>query len=201
MFISELTNRELTDKIIDSVLFEGLDDTEEAADCIIVLGSTKASQYKVPVAVSAYKEKRAPKLLLSGGKIKDFNEGRMSEANHMCRTAIMLGVKEEDIVLETLSQNTIENILGALFELQRVFCINHVRRVLLVTTSYHMRRSLSIARYLFPRHIEVLPCPADDTHTRRDNWAYNAEGRKRATDEVRKIIDCVGNGLFPDFEV
>ena len=191
MFISELSNRELTDKIIDSVLFEGLEDTEEAADCIIVLGSTKASQYKVPIAVSAYKENRAPKLLLSGGKIKDFNEGRMSEADHMCRTAIMLGVKEEDIVLETLSQNTIENILGSLFELQRVFCINHVRRVLLVTTSYHMRR----------RHIEVLPCPADDTHTRRDNWAYNAEGRKRATDEVRKIIDCVGNGLFPDFEV
>ena len=69
MFISELKNRELTDKIIDSVLFEGLEDTEEAADCIIVLGSTKASQYKVPIAVSAYKEKRAPKLLLSGGKV------------------------------------------------------------------------------------------------------------------------------------
>ncbi len=60
MFISELKNRELTDKIIDSVLFEGLEDTEEAADCIIVLGSTKASQYKVPIAVSGYKVNRAP---------------------------------------------------------------------------------------------------------------------------------------------
>ena len=88
MFISELKNRELTDKIIDSVLFEGLEGTEEAADCIIVLGSTKASKYKVPIAVSAYKENRVPKLLLSGGKIKDFNEGRMSEADHMCRTAM-----------------------------------------------------------------------------------------------------------------
>lgn len=201
MFISELTNKELTEKMIDSVLFEGLEDTGETADCIIVLGSTKASQYKMPIAVSAYKENRAPKLLLSGGKEKDFNEGRMREADHMCRTAIMLGVKQEDIILETLSQNTIENILGSLFELQREFCINHVRRVLLVTTSYHMRRSLAIARYLFPRHIDVLPCPADDTHTRRDNWANNAEGRKRAADEVRKIIDCVGNRLFPDFEV
>ena len=201
MFISELTNKELTDKIIDSVLFEGLEDTGADADCIIVLGSTKASQYKVPIAVSAYKEKRAPKLLLSGGKVKDFNEGRMREADHMHRTAIMPGVRQEDIILETRSQNTIENMLGSLFELQRAFCINNVKRVLLVTTSYHMRRSLSIARYLFPRHIELLPCPADDTHTRRDNWAYNAEGRKRATDEVRKIIDCVGNRLFPDFEV
>lgn len=201
MFISELGNKELTDKMIDSVLFEGLEDMGETADCIIVLGSTKASQYKIPVAASAYKGKRAPKLLLSGGKVKDFSEGRMCEADHMRRMAVMLGVKQEDIVLETRSQNTVENILGSLFELQRAFCINHVRRVLLVTTSYHMRRSFAIARYLFPRSIEVLPCPANDTHTRRDNWAYNAEGRKRAVDEVHKIIACVNNGLFLDFEV
>ena len=37
MLISELTNKELTDRIIDSVLFEGLEDGGEAADCIIVV--------------------------------------------------------------------------------------------------------------------------------------------------------------------
>ena len=201
MLLSELANRELTDRMIDGILFEGLEDTGKAADCMIVLGSTKASQYRIPVAVSAYRENRAPKLLLSGGKGKEFREGRMSEADHMCRTAVALGVKREDIVLETRSRNTVENILGSLFELQRAFCINRVRSVLLTTTSYHMRRSLAIARYLFPEHIEVLPCPAEDARTRRDNWACHEEGRKRAADEARKIIACVKNGLFPDFEV
>ena len=39
MFISELTNKELTDKIIDSVLFEGLEDTERS---LIVLSCSGA---------------------------------------------------------------------------------------------------------------------------------------------------------------
>ena len=201
MLISELTHLTLTDEMIDSVLFEGLEDKGGTGDCIIVLGSTKASEYRIPVAASAYREKRAPMLLLSGGRIKDFGEDHMCESEHMRRAAILLGVRQEDIVLENLSQNTVENILGSLFVLQRVFCINNVKRVLLITTSYHMRRSIATARYLFPSHIGILPCPADDTHTRRDNWSQSAEGRKRATDEVLKIIACVKNGLFPDFEI
>lgn len=86
-------------------------------------------------------------------------------------------------------------------ELQRAFQINRVKRVLLVTTTFHTRRSACIARYMFPMHIEVMPCPADDTNTRRDNWMKSEVGIKRAFDEVGKIIDCVGNGLVPDFEV
>ena len=85
--------------------------------------------------------------------------------------------------------------------LQREFWLNKVSKVLLVTTTYHMRRSLAIARYLFPDHIRVIPCPADDNSTRRENWMQSDDGRKRATSEVVKIINCVNNGLFPDFEL
>ena len=92
-------------------------------------------------------------------------------------------------------------MLGSLMELQRSFWINRVKRVLLVTTNYHMRRSLALARYLFPEHIEVLPCPTDDNNTRRENWMESADGRKRVVDEVMNIVSCVENGLFPDFEI
>ena len=85
--------------------------------------------------------------------------------------------------------------------MQRSFMLNNVGRVLLVTTSYHMRRSLALARYLFPKHIEIVPCPADDTNTRRENWMKSEEGRKRAVNEVINIINCVENRLFPDFEI
>ena len=108
---------------------------------------------------------------------------------------------EGDVIMETSSQNTIENILFALIELQRAFCLNNIRRVLLVTTAYHMRRSLSLARYLFPQHIAVLPCPANDTHTRRDTWTNSPIGIARAKKEAMKIVDCVRNGAIPDFEI
>ncbi|SHI27855.1 DUF218 domain-containing protein [Butyrivibrio fibrisolvens DSM 3071] len=198
MHISELTFDNLTDEIIDRVLFEGIEDTGENADCIIVLGSIKASLYRVPIAVKAYNDMRASKILLSGGIVNGADKGH---ADDMRDKAIALGVKAEDIIIENKSQNTVENMLCSMLELQRAFWLNRIEKVLLVTTTYHMRRSLAIAKYLFPDHIRVIPCPADDNNTRRGNWMESEEGRKRATSEVIKIINCVNNGLFPDFEI
>lgn len=188
-------------EIVDKILFEGMEDCNGNVDCIIVLVSIKASQYRIPIAAEAYHKKRAPKLLLCGGKVREFPEGTMTESEHMYRRAIELDVKSEDIIVENRSQSTVENMLGALMELQRAFWLNRVKKVLLVTTTYHMRRSLSIARYLFPAHIEVLPCPADDNNTRRNNWMDSSAGRERALTEVENIITCVENGVFPDFEI
>ncbi len=198
MLISELATENLTDEIIDRVLFNGIEDSGETVDCIVVLGSAKACIYRVPVAAKAYHDNRASKLLLSGGIVKDCDKGH---AEDMRDKAIELGVKPEDIIIENLSQNTVENMLCSLLALQRAFWLNNVKKVLLVTTTYHMRRSLALARYLFPDHIQVIPCPADDNNTRRENWMLSEGGRNRAESEVVKIINCVNNGLFPDFEV
>ena len=201
MLVSRITEENLTIEVIDRLLFQGLEDTGENTDCIIVLGSIKAAKYRVPVAVDAYNAGRTSKIMLCGGKIRDFPDGHYSEAEHMRQAALALGVAEEDIVLENSSQNTVENILFALVELQRTFWLNKVRRVLLVTTAYHMRRSLAIARYLLPKHITVIPCPANDNNTRRDNWMNTPVGTKRAKNEAMKIIEYVINGVIPDFEI
>lgn len=64
MLVSKITGENLTTEVIDRLLFHGLEDTGDNADCIIVLGSLKASKYRVPVAVDAYKDRRASKLIL-----------------------------------------------------------------------------------------------------------------------------------------
>ena len=201
MLVSRITEADLTIEVIDKLLFQGLEDTGENVDCIIVLGSIKAAKYRVPVAAQAYKAGRASKLMLCGGKLRDFPDGKYSESEHMCQATLELGVAEEDIVLENSSQNTVENILFALVELQRSFCLNKVHSVLLVTTAYHMRRSLAIARYLLPKHITVIPCPANDNNTRRDNWMNTQVGTDRAKKEAMKIAESVLNGIIPDFEI
>ena len=201
MLVSRITEEDLTIEVIDRLLFQGLEDTGENADCIIVLGSIKAAKYRVPVAVQAYKAGRARKIMLCGGKVREFPDGNYSEAKHMRQAALALGVAEEDIIMENQSQNTVENILFALIELQRSFYLNHVHGVLLVTTAYHMRRSLAIARYLLPKHITVFPCPANDNNTRRDNWMNTQVGTDRAKKEVMKIVESVLNGIIPDFEI
>ena len=199
--VSELTEDDLTIEMVDRLLFQGMEDTGEQADCILVLGSNKAAKYRVPVAVAAYRAGRAGKIMLCGGTVREFSSGACSEAEHMRGAALALGADEEDMILETSSRNTVENILFALVELQRVFYLNRIQRVLLVTTAYHMRRSLAVARYLFPAHITVIPCPAEDNHTRRDNWMNTPEGLARAKGEAMNLVRYVVNGVIPDFEI
>ena len=140
-------------------------------------------------------------MMLCGGKVRAFPDGNYSEAEHMRQAALASGVADEDIILENSSQDTVENILFALIELQRSFYLNNVHSVLLVTTAYHMRRSLAIARYLLPKHITVIPCPANDNNTRRDNWMNTQVGTDRAKKEAMKIVGAVINGIIPDFEI
>lgn len=201
MLVSNLKDEDLTTELIERLLFNGITDTGEDADCILVLGSKKAAQYRVPVAVSAYKAGRSKKIMLCGGKARDFPTGKSTEAENMYQAALDLGVPKENIIVENSSQNTVENILFAMIELQRNFWLNNVQTVLLVTTAYHMRRSLAIARYLLPAHIAIIPCPANDTHTRQDNWTTTPIGIERAKKEALNVINFIRNGVIPDFEI
>lgn len=201
MLVSRITEEDLTIELVDRLLFQGLEDTGEAADCILVLGSSKAAKYRVPVAVDAYRAGRAGKIMLCGGAVREFPDGTCSEAEQMRKAALELGVAEKDIILENASQNTVENMRFALVELQRAFLLDQVRSALLVTTAYHMRRSLTIARHLFPEHIAVIPCPANDTNTRRENWMNTPAGIERAKGEAMNLVRYVRNGVIPDFEI
>lgn len=201
MLVSQIKENDLTVELIDRLLFEGLEDTGESADCIIVLGSEKAVKYRAPVAIGAYKAGRAGKIMVCGGVMREVSDGKRSEAEEMYKAVREAGIPEKDIILEDSSQNTIENFLFALIELQRAFWLNRVKSVLLVTTAYHMRRSLSIARYLFPAHIRIIPCPANDINTRRENWMNTDAGTERAKREAINIVNCVNNEVFPDFDI
>lgn len=114
--VSQIDKNNITSDIVDKLLFTNIEDDGEPVDCIIVLGSIKASKYRVPVAVHEYQKGRANKLLLCGGSVRDFAEGSMQEAEHMYHAAIAMGACEEDIILEKRSTNTVENVLGALMD-------------------------------------------------------------------------------------
>ena len=201
MLVSKIKEEDLTQEVVDNLLFQGLEDTGEKADSIIVLGSMKAAQYRVPIAAEIYKINRSKNMMLCGGKVRDFPDGQYSEAEHMYYAALRLGVKEEDIILENRSHNTVENIQFAILELQKKFGLENIQKVILVTTTYHMRRSLAIAQQQFPEHISIVPCPANDTNTRRDNWMHTHIGINRAKSEAMKIINYVHMGIISDFEI
>ncbi|MCJ8005924.1 YdcF family protein [Lederbergia wuyishanensis] len=196
MKISELQFEDLTDELMTKLLYSDINDDHEKGDCIMVFGSSKAVQYRLPRAIQLYQEGRANKLLFSGGVAWNGND--LPEAIVLKNKAMELGIPEEDILIETISTNTKENILASLLVLDRYCDLHKIKRILIVTASYHMKRTYLTLKTYMPSWIEFSLCPAEDQSTKQDNWFLNVHGRKRVTEESRKIISYIREGAIVD---
>ncbi|WP_064094223.1 YdcF family protein [Rossellomorea aquimaris] len=196
MYISKLDVENLSNDQMTKLLFSGVEDDNENGDCIFVVGSSKAIQYRLPKAVELYKEGRAGKILFSGGV--RWRDKELPEALELKKEAIALGVPEKDILTEAISLQTLENVLASLLVLDREFHLHNIKRILVVTTSYHMRRVHLTLRTYMPDWIHFTLCPAEDQNTREDNWFLTEIGRKRVKDECAKVIKYVQEGALLD---
>ncbi|WP_406687709.1 YdcF family protein [Rossellomorea vietnamensis] len=199
MYISKLNHERLTDDQMSQLLFSSIHDDQMKGDCIFVAGSSKAVKYRLPKAVELYKQGRAGKILFSGGVKWQGNE--YTEAEELKRGAISLGVPEKDILIETVSLHTLENVLACLLVLNREFHLHNTRRLLVVTTSYHMRRLHLTLKTYMPEWISFTLCPVDDDNTNEDNWFLSETGVKRIQGETGKLIRYVKQGALKDEDV
>ena len=75
-------------------------------------------------------------------------------------------------------------------------------KIAIVTSSFHMRRSIMIAERVFRDDgVNIVALPGEDNSTRRTTWFTNEKGRVRAIGEVEKIIDYVKQSKIDDFEI
>lgn len=199
MFISELDVEKLTDHQMSNLLFSDIEDDNEKGDCIFVVGSSKAIQYRLPKAIELYHQGRSDNILFSGG-VK-WTRSNFPEAIALKNEAIALSIPEKDILIEDESLHTLENVLYSLIVLNRKFHLYNIKRLLVVTTSYHMRRLHLTLKTYMPHWIKFSLCPAEDNNTRKDNWLLSELGRKRVKDECAKIIQYVKQGALYDQEV
>lgn len=114
------------------------------ADCILVLGArvdgdipSQILKKRLVCGVNLYRQGDAPKLLLTG----DGGENRYDEVSVMLQYASRSGVSGQDILLDRRGFDTYDSIYRA----KGIF---GVRRVLIVTQTYHLSRALYIARAL-----------------------------------------------------
>ncbi|MCP3742029.1 YdcF family protein [Rossellomorea sp. BNER] len=199
MYISKLDVEKLTNNQMTKLLFSGIEDDNEKGDCIFVAGSSKAIQYRLPKAVELYNQGRASKILFSGGV--RWKDSELPEALELKNEAIALGVPEKDILTEDLSLQTLENVLASLLVLDREFHLHNIQRLLVVTTSYHMRRLHLTLKTYMPDWINFTLCPAEDNNTGENNWFLSEIGRKRVKDESAKVIKYIQQGALCDEKI
>lgn len=200
MKISELIKGQLTEDIVDKVLYEGIEYKQQPLDIAIILGSNKAHIYRLPYAVEVYKNGLVSKIIVSGGR--NIGNANMVEADYLKEKAIEFGIKKEDILVENKAMTTWENM-----KLSRELMIKNNMfktciKIAIVTSSFHMRRSIMIAERVFSDDsVNIVALPGEDNSTRRTTWFTNEKGRVRAIGEVEKIIDYVKKGEIDDFEI
>lgn len=139
-----------------SVYTYGKKTTLNHADVAIVLGAAAWGNTPSPVfkerinhAIDLYFSNQVDKLIFTGGKQieTDFAESEVARLY-----ALQQGVKEEDILIETNSQVTYENLLNA----KTIMELEGIKTALIVSDPYHMKRSMFFAEEL---EITAYPSP------------------------------------------
>jgi uncharacterized SAM-binding protein YcdF (DUF218 family) len=136
------------------------------ADAIVVLGGgIRSKAYPRPdvdfseagdrvwYGASLYRAGKAPKIIVSGGRII-WKGGGNPESEDLTNLLVTMGVPKADIIPESDSMNTRDNGVYV----QKILKANNFKTILLVTSAMHMPRSMAIFKHL---GIKAIAAPTD----------------------------------------
>nr|WP_269670806.1 YdcF family protein [Stenotrophomonas sp. SY1] len=154
------------------IIWVGDRDQAAPADAIIVLGAAAYDAKPSPVfeerirhGLDLYHQGYAPKLIFTGGF--GGSRARFSESQVARRYALKQQVPAADILIETRSRTTRQNLVEA----RRVMQQNNMHRVILVSDPLHMARALRLSREL---GIDALASSTPSTRFRsfHTSWRF-----------------------------
>ena len=123
-------------------------------------------------------------LIVSGGPYG----GSRNSADTMVRDAFRLGLPRDRILVDRQATGTAENATGSADLMQQ----HGLRTAILVTSTYHMRRSILIFRREFGRRgLEVRAHPAEETFFRVERWWTRDFERRLVYGEYIKLVAFV----------
>jgi uncharacterized SAM-binding protein YcdF (DUF218 family) len=148
-----------------------VDDNPVRSDAIIILGDDNYSGDRAARAAQLLEQGWAPRIVASGRFLRPY----ASVADLMEHDLRDKGVPQDAIVkLTHRAENTREEI----DVLRHLAVEKHWRKVLIVTSNYHTRRTEFIAERMFPPEIEVRVIAAPDADYNPDSWWKSRLGLK-----------------------
>lgn len=135
--------------VLLSVGFKIYDDNKKVSDVVIVLGARSylGGNYnpclvaRVNHGADILKMGYSKKMLMSGG-VDD--EDKANEAQTMKKIAIEQGIRGEDVILETKSDSTYENLMFSKHLMDK----HKLRSAIIVSEPFHLPRAALIAQKL-----------------------------------------------------
>jgi uncharacterized SAM-binding protein YcdF (DUF218 family) len=137
------------------------------AEAIVLLGgATKSVAYprvnpdlsehgdRVTYTAQLYKQGKAPLVIISGGRSAWMESGAPESSDISKLLQKDYGIPSAAIVEDREALNTYENAINV----QKIMKERNIKQVLLVTSAFHMPRSVRIFRKL---NIDIIPAPSD----------------------------------------
>lgn len=201
MKLSLIKDSDINDEIVQKVVFDGVEDKSgEKGDCMLVLGGMCPLIDRVPKAAEIYRGGFCAHAVFSGGVYWDTVYGRLTEADSMARLAEELGMSKEHIIRDNLATTTEENMVCGALAMGREIGFEKVKRVLLITSLYHMKRSKLIADLYLPPYMESVCVPAYGYIT-PENWDDGGEMRRKTIREVTMTRLLIEQGFIKDINI
>lgn len=202
MKLSLINNENLTDDMVDKIVYSDPCDNLRNTTYGIVFGNSMLIKERVNTAYDAYKSGRIKKVIFSGGSngVSNQNNDTVAEAVKMRKLAIKLGIKEEDILIDDKSNNSFENVKNS-FDLIKD---QNITEIAIITSEFHLKRCYAIIKKNFP-DINVIMIHSKDGFSDRDNWflsdnSWNS-GRSLATYEANLLIKYAKENKIMDLDI
>ena len=175
------------------------------ADCpavaaLLLGGSPVVMDCRVRAAAELYRKGLVPTIIPTGGVRHPDKGCEETEAEYMARTLGVLGVPNEAILLENEATTTRENMIFGTAVIERVLHPRGAFTVYVVTSAFHLRRSLALARLYLPRTARILGCAAADPGGGPDEWPGSEYYTGRVHTELGLLKGLVDNGETDDIE-
>jgi len=194
MLLTQLTADQLTqlsEEQKKTIIFMEKEDDGLSYDAVLVLGG-RLCEERAFAAAQLYKAGRASCFVPTGGVEWERGGEKISEALYLARLLRGHGIPEEAIFVENEARTTVENMIYGTLQIQRKLRIKNVHSVCVVTSDWHLKRSVGLAQLLLPRTVTVSGYAPEGTDPAWLDYYIKYE-----LPLLKRYVD---DGLIPDIE-
>ena len=200
MRLTEINTQNITDDIIKKVLFSTIKSEFLEADCLIIFGChlKPLLDERLECAIKILKSKKIDTILLTGGIGVN---GNFNESEYMKKALLNFGIAENKILVDDKSTTTEENIVNSIQILRDTNLINN-KKIVLVSNQAHLRRiGMELKKQLNGDKFDIIYEYPENSIISFDNVKNDNDLRNLATNEVKKIIRFIEQGIVDDKEI
>lgn len=200
MRLTEINTQNITDDIIKKVLFSIIKSKFLEADCLIIFGChlKPLLDERLECAIKILKSKKVDTILLTGGIGVN---GNFNESEYMKKALLNFGIAENKILVDDKSTTTEENIVNSIQILRDNNLINN-KKIVLVSNQAHLRRiGMELKKQLGGDKFDIIYEYPENSIISFDNVKNDNDLRNLATNEVKKIIRFIEQGILDDEEI